>query len=157
MAEDDLASIVTLPDRWKRMVPPEEANYAGFHARFWGTKMEAPERPSPLNHPSISKPQLEIAQMDVDVETDNDESIDHSNDEDNIPGCHVLDVEPFPDGNIWIRAEYIRIFNHAFKFFEDDRGLLHRRPPLIVLTGQPGIGKCRCWDCMLILDLSILC
>ena len=90
--------------------------------------------------------------MDIDVDTDTEEGIDHGSDEHFIPGCHVLDVEPFPEGEIWIRAEYIRIFDYIFPYFENDRSLNYRKPQVIVLTGQSGIGKCHRQVMILMLD-----
>jgi hypothetical protein len=58
------------------------------------------------------------------------------------PGCHVLDINidgiEYP--RIWVRAEYLRIYD----FLEDcynDAVEKPGRAPGAVLTGQPGIGE----------------
>lgn len=63
-------------------------------------------------------------------------------DDDVIKGCHSLeiDIERFPYRKIWIRAEYIRIYDAIETFFKQSLypgGLV----PAAVITGQPGIGQ----------------
>lgn len=73
--------------------------------------------------------------MDVDVSEEEDD------DDDIIEGCYSLEIgfEDFQFPRIWIRAEYIRIY--------DALEVCYRTPsypymaPAAVITGQPGIGE----------------
>ena len=75
----------------------------------------------------------ETMDMDVNEEEDLDDDI--------IEGCYFLEIgiKNFEFPRIWIRAEYIRIYNAL-----EDR---YKKPsypylaPAVVITGQPGIGK----------------
>jgi len=62
-------------------------------------------------------------------------------DDDVIPGCYVLDlgIAGLPFAKIWIRAEYIRIFNYLQAYY--DRPRMNNLAPAVVITGQPGIGE----------------
>ena len=62
-------------------------------------------------------------------------------DDDIIPGCYVLDlgIAGLPFAKIWIRAEYIRIFNYLQAYY--DRPRMNNLAPAVVITGQPGIGE----------------
>ena len=62
-------------------------------------------------------------------------------DDDVIPGCYMLDIgiEGFRISKMWIRAEYIRIFNYIEDFFKQP-GIPSGSSPCAVITGQPGIG-----------------
>jgi hypothetical protein len=63
-------------------------------------------------------------------------------DDDFIPGCAILNIDidrlPFP--KIWIRAEYIRIYNYL-ESRETPPRIDNHIPPAAVVTGQPGIGE----------------
>ena len=66
-------------------------------------------------------------------------------DDDVISGCYFLDIG-IPDigiSRLWIRADYIRIFNF-FQTFYDERAKPMAKAPSGVLTGQPGIGESSC-------------
>ena len=86
----------------------------------------------------------------VDVKTDRGETTDNDEmwddfsdlDDDIIPGCYMLDIDlkGFPYPKIWIRADYIRVFNYLQVVY--DRPRLHDIAPAVVITGQPGIGEC---------------
>ncbi|CAA7262754.1 unnamed protein product [Cyclocybe aegerita] len=65
-----------------------------------------------------------------------------------LPGCYALKVgiPGFGYTSIWLRAEYIRIFNVCEEYFAKITGRQakkdsSRRPPSFVISGQPGIGK----------------
>jgi hypothetical protein len=70
-----------------------------------------------------------------------DEASTADSDDDIIPGCYVLDIDineiEFP--KIWIRAEYIRVFDSLYAYYNTTLSL--PRAPAAVVTGQPGIGK----------------
>lgn len=56
------------------------------------------------------------------------------------PRCYVLNVDiPGLEGKIWVRADYIRIFEFAEKFYAESSS--NPKPPCLVITGQPGIGE----------------
>jgi hypothetical protein len=59
-----------------------------------------------------------------------------------ISGCYVLDINipGLPISRLWIRADYIRIFNY-FQTIYDDYADLTEKAPSGVLTGQPGVGE----------------
>ena len=160
-AEDDFASIVAPSARWRELEPSGSPRFSQLHSRFWGKSMETDERLWLQNNPSIPKAYSPGTKMDVDGDTDSDtdaeESFDCNIDDDFIPGCHVLDTTPFPEGKIWIRAEFIRIFDYILKYFEGDDGALDDLPKVVILTGQPGIGECHRGASILILDLCLYC
>lgn len=69
------------------------------------------------------------------------------NDDDNddiIPGCYVLDIDndALKIKRIWIRAEYIRIYDHLVEYYNQKTSQVSEKiSPSVVITGQPGIGK----------------
>ncbi len=97
---------------------------AMLHAKFWRKSMEDEEK-------EWRKTQPENELMNADV------------DEDAIgPGCYILDFG-IPDigrSKLWIRKEYIRLYDFCEKYLESHR--TKQVPPSVVITGQPGIGKC---------------
>ena len=115
-----------------------------LHAMFWGKSMADEEKkwrdaqpPIPVEGAGLgNERQGEDESMDVDV------SGEEELDDDIIEGCHTLeiDIEGFEFPRIWIRAEYIRIYDALEAFY--------RKPsyppylaPAFVITGQPGIGE----------------
>jgi len=85
-----------------------------FHAKFWGVEEEG--RPSD--------------NMEVDDSTADEIS----------PRCYVLDIcIRGVEDKIWVRADYIRMFEFAEKFYAES--LSNPQSPCLVITGQPGIGK----------------
>ena len=89
---------------------------AQFHAKFWGVEEEG----------GLSD------NMEVDDLTADDHEIS--------PRCYVLDtgVQGVED-MIWVRADYIRMFEFAEKFYAES--VPNPLSPCLVITGQPGIGK----------------
>ena len=69
---------------------------------------------------------------------------DDNADNELIPGCYELDVNPTGSDvdTIWICAEYIRAYNYTESRY--DLCYKHRRAQAIVYTGHPGIGECGC-------------
>lgn len=67
---------------------------------------------------------------------DNDES-------EVVRGCFALDLDNvgFAISKLWVRKDYLRIYDHCDSHCEDIRRLEHLRPS-VVITGQPGIGEC---------------
>ena len=70
--------------------------------------------------------------MDVDVSEEEDDVIE---------GCCFLELdnEDLNISNIWIRAEYIRIYNALESCLESCYQKAFKRAPAAVITGQPGI------------------
>jgi hypothetical protein len=108
-----------------------------FHDMFWGVSMADEEQKWRDAQPSMPGLGNECQGGD---EMD-DVSEDEEEDDDIIEGCHFLEIgiRGFKFPRIWIRAEYIRIYNALEGH--------HRKPyypylaPAVIITGQPGIGK----------------
>jgi len=129
--EQDFASIVLpaeyLPE-WFHL-RNKDNSLVRLHSKFWGKSL-ACEEPELSNNLSHTKSADEDKDMDVDA-VDNDF----------IPGCAILDIgiENLPFQKIWIRADYIRVYN----FLEDCEApqVTNNVAPGAVITGQPGIGE----------------
>ncbi|KAF8350326.1 hypothetical protein F5887DRAFT_944842 [Amanita rubescens] len=95
-----------------RQAPPN-APLTQFHAKFWGVEEEG----------GLSD------NMEVD-----DSTADIS------PRCYILDIGiRGVEDKIWVRADYIRMFEFAEKFYAES--LSKPLSPCLVIAGQPGIGK----------------
>jgi hypothetical protein len=125
-----------------------------FHAKFWGKSMAEEERDWRNTQLPISAIGGEFGDEDhgdkrMDEIGDDvmDEGTGTDLDDDIIPGCYMLDIdidqwEDLPSQRIWIRADYIRIWDELTDHYNTypSKG----RAPAAVLTGQPGIGKSLC-------------
>ncbi|KAF8519112.1 hypothetical protein BU17DRAFT_20174, partial [Hysterangium stoloniferum] len=102
---------------------------AQFHTKFWGTSMKD-------ERDAWSKADGQGALNDFEMDVDDDGEADI------LPGCYSLriDIEGFVSF-IWVRAEYIRIFDACEKTYDKvmPRSKITGRPPSFVITGQPGI------------------
>jgi hypothetical protein len=98
-----------------------------FHSKFWGTSM-AVEESEWLTQKSVS----DLVESDGD-RMDVDNQID--------PGCYMLDIgiQDIPLQNIWIRTDYIRVFDYVQQYYDGVR--VQNIAPAIIITGQPGIGN----------------
>ena len=122
LTQQDFASIVLpaeyLPE-WFHL-RNEDNPLVQLHSKFWGKRLTC-EEPEPSNNLPDD--------MDVDAV------------DDFIPGCAILDIgiENLPFQKIWIRADYIRVYN----FLEDFEApqATNNVAPGAVITGQPGIGE----------------
>ena len=122
---------------------------AQFHTKFWGKSMEEEEeewrnaQPPPLTgDEGHDRDDKMDGDRDGDAGMDEDEGMDQGDkDNDVIPGCYMLDIsiEGLEISKMWIRAEYIQIFDYIEAFFKKP-GFPPGRPPSAVITGQPGIG-----------------
>jgi hypothetical protein len=67
---------------------------------------------------------------------------EEGNDDDIGPGCYLLDLEVPELGRsmLWIRNDYIRLYKCCNEYLESCRN--EELPPSVIITGQPGIGKC---------------
>ena len=74
----------------------------------------------------------------MDVDTSKGEDLD----DDFIKGCYFLEIgiRRVRIPRLWIRAEYIRIYN-ALEAYYQMRPLFSNQAPAAVITGQPGIGE----------------
>jgi hypothetical protein len=101
---------------WNSHKAPLDAPLTQFHAKLWGVEEEGG-----LND-----------NMEVDDSTADGNEIN--------PRCYVLDIgiRGVEDGKIWVRADYIRMFEFAEKFYAES--LSNPESPCLVITGQPGIG-----------------
>ena len=85
---------------------------------------------------------------DLDDDRSEEEDLDEDGteekdlDDDLIDGCHFLDIDidNFRYPKIWIRAEYIRIYDDVKNLYEKG-SLLNNILSAAVITGQPGIGE----------------
>jgi hypothetical protein len=56
-------------------------------------------------------------------------------------GCYILDLRiPEIHSKVWVRKDYIRLYNYCTKYVDDRRENLQSLS--VVITGQPGIGEC---------------
>ena len=165
VSESTFASVVTVPSYMQPWTILHRSHpLALLHAKFWGKNMVDEEQQwlnaqqaSPATGSEFGlRVQEEEERMDavvnekmvVDETAVVDETMDELDpDDDVISGCYMLDIGI--DGlfsKVWIRAEYIRIFN-AINAYYDDPPLIDRAP-CVVITGQPGIGELvTFWDC----------
>ena len=109
-----------------------------LHVKFWGKSM-ADEEQKWRNAQSAtpmegSRPGNECQggyePMDADVSEEGDDVIE---------GCCFLELdnEDLDISSIWIRAEYIRIYDALESCYQN----AFKRAPAVVITGQPGIGE----------------
>lgn len=138
MAQDSsLSSIVPtythLPP-WHRLCETEPL--ARLHAKFWQRSMEAEAR-------EWRKTQLEDEPMVVDAEkqTGNDDIEDTDGEDNEInTDCYILQIDIPGREQLWIRKEYIRLYNCCDYYLSSGRPSMKLRS--VVITGQPGIGEC---------------
>jgi hypothetical protein len=57
------------------------------------------------------------------------------------PGCFILNfyIEGFP--KLWIRKDFIRIYDHCHQHVNNFQGNAQLIPPSVIIRGQPGIGE----------------
>jgi hypothetical protein len=129
MFESSSLASVVCNETWKA---DDNTPLALFHEKFWGKSMKDEES-------EWRKSQIRTDQ-DQDETTNQEEITDM--DDDIIPGCYALDISipRIPVSHLWIRADYIRVFNY-FQAFYDKHAKPMAKVPSGVLTGQPGIGK----------------
>ncbi|TDL23661.1 hypothetical protein BD410DRAFT_802458 [Rickenella mellea] len=90
-----------------------------WHKHFWGN-------PLPQEHTTIS-------------ESDSNENRDGDGKNDDLLPDPILDMG---DMGLLIRAEYLRVYAHVEQIYNVNGE--KSRPPAVVVTGQPGIGKHYC-------------
>ncbi len=120
---------------WRRLHKTELL--ARLHAKFWCRSMEAEE--------SVwRRTQLENEPMNVDVDEGTggcNNTEDTEGEDDQIGrGCYVLRIGIPGIEQIWIRKDYIQLYNCCDDYLKSDRQ--DTTPLSVVITGQPGIGEC---------------
>ncbi|KAJ3510252.1 hypothetical protein NLJ89_g4784 [Agrocybe chaxingu] len=125
------SSIVDSLESHSWLLLPLSSPHARFHDNFWGKSMED-ERNAWRQSEGLPPLDDEADDGEVDI----------------LPGCYALKIgiPGFGYTSIWLRAEYIRIFNVCEEYFAEITGRQakkdsSRRPPSFVISGQPGIGK----------------
>jgi hypothetical protein len=134
---------------------------AQLHSKFWGKSMKEEEqqwRDSQMSEDRRSRAQGEDEYMDqnmdegmnqdansvtedstVTEDADVTEIVNVDEDEDIIEGSYVLDTGIRTIKKIWIRTDYIRIYDCLEKQYNDAAKV--DLEPGVVITGQPGIGE----------------
>ena len=130
----DFASVVYTnqdPTTWQKLRDTDP--FTLFHAKFWGKSMAVEEQ----EWRSVQSGDPARAREDQDGDDPMGDDVDE--DDDIIPGCYLLDLGI--DGTkIWIRADYIRIYNFLEAHYEKSPAPSFRAPAAVI-TGQPGIGQ----------------
>ncbi|KAI0248219.1 hypothetical protein BJV78DRAFT_1239036 [Lactifluus subvellereus] len=117
----------TLDSVWAALKLPGNHPLSQLRDKFWNYSVEQEQIEWRRNHP-------EGETMKVDQD---DESIASEIG----PGSYPLDlgIKGLEQSKLWIRQDYIRIYNYCQQFYDKLGG--DDLPPSVVITGQPGIGK----------------
>ena len=108
-----------------------------LHARYWGNPIQGDEPEHPT--PSEGQP----------IGDDEDQPMGDDEDQSEVgPGCFALNlgIQSLRTQRLWVRKDYIRFYDHCVTRY--NRGWNRpnpdtaRRAPSVVITGQPGIGRC---------------
>jgi hypothetical protein len=145
-----LASVIgTRPEvlaEWESFRVLPDLQPAKWHAEFWGKSIADDEQkwrdaqsPTSLEGSELGNEGRHGGNGDESMDVDMSEGVDL--DDDVMPGCYFLeiDIEGFPYPKIWIRAEYIRIYD-ALEAHYQKRSYPYVAPGAVI-TGQPGIGE----------------
>ena len=124
-----LADVVEfIGEPWNKLVAA--SRFSKFHAKFWGKSMPGEGEQA---WPNLQSADVDVTMGDGDDDADNEV----------IPGCCELDVDPNPVSDvdmIWIRAEYLRVYHYTESRY--DLCYKRRKAQAVVYTGQPGSGEC---------------
>jgi hypothetical protein len=128
---------------WEPFKSSSDSLPAQWHEKFWGKSMAEEEQK--WRDAQLLKP-LEGSGLGNEP-WGGDESMymgmseAEGLDDDVIEGCYSLevDIEGFAYPRIWIRAEYIRIYNALESHYAEPS--YPYLAPSAVITGQPGIGE----------------
>jgi hypothetical protein len=133
----DFASVVAVDQvltPWQKLDDDSEDPFTLLHAKWWGKSM-AIEEQEWRRYQSLDPGGDDSMDEDVDkgLETDVDDDV--------IPGCYLLDLgDDFSE--IWIRADYIRIYDFLEAHYKTNPAPSFRAPAAVI-TGQPGVGEFR--------------
>ena len=113
-----------------------------FHKAFWGVPLGSGY--TELHNSIIPSDSMEIdTELGDSVEIDTDAVHEPGDDQgDLLPKALLLDrsLEAM-DSKLLVRAEYIRIYKLVEQIYNEHKCDSSRRPPAVVVTGQPGIGN----------------
>jgi hypothetical protein len=93
-------------------------------------------------------------------EEDEGEGEDEVEIDDYIEGCRVLDINiEGIESSIWVRAEYIRIFDHIAELHRDltSSKRIDERSYCVIITGQRGIGEFNLTESICLSTLKAVC
>lgn len=145
-AGSSLASVISVPDYTLfHKVTTEDAYIpAQLHQKFWGK----PIMEEIAWRTYLKKGGREDEDQDQDVRTFDDTHQDQDDDQDEtsdgeddiIPGCCALDFGHIDRQSIWIRADYIRIYDYIEGHYNKHAKRVGRAPSAVV-TGEPGVGE----------------
>jgi len=134
-------------EQWEAI--DNDESLALFHAKFWGKGMAIEEEEWSSTQPPVADIGSELKGTELDGERPIGKAVDGKTDgdrtdldsDDIIAGCYMLDIgiDDFPFPKIWVRADYIRIFDYLQAYYDWPRA--HDIAPAVVITGQPGIGE----------------
>jgi hypothetical protein len=125
--EKSIESIISPQDRFKWMKLDDDHELVKLHRKFW---LEGEYWNRLLNLPWHE---------DAD-EDDGDESADEG-DGHGIRSGYVLDLDmDFGRSSVWVRKEYIRMYKRCTDHLGAAKNT--EETPSVVITGQPGIGRC---------------
>lgn len=105
----------------------QDARLSRFHTKYWNESIDQDESKWVQAHTKLTHTEL----------TDTDES-------EVVRGCFRLDLGHHFDSKLWVRKDYIRIYDYCVNRYEHVRNKL-RKAPSVVITGQPGLGECFSW------------
>jgi hypothetical protein len=110
---------------WPKLDPIEVLSK--LHAKYWGEDIHKDERRW-----------LEMQTGGQLTPTDASEV---------APGCFALnlDIDFLYPSSLWVREDYIRLYDYCSVYCDKAQNSRNRRAPSIVITGQPGIGRYRCY------------
>ena len=121
--------------RWHKLA--DDYGFARLHTKFWRKGMLDQEEEwcgkqgsdSNASMHGSDDPDREVNPMDV------------GGDDDVGPGCYFLDIglEELRLKNIWIRSEYLRMYDYCIERCNGAVGM-NQAAPSIAIIGQPGIG-----------------
>ncbi|KAF8337726.1 hypothetical protein F5887DRAFT_531087 [Amanita rubescens] len=136
--ESNFTSVVRFAPlgQWPKI--DDDQPFAKLHAKFWGISMlheEQEWRNSQQPIPAVGDELETEDHMDMNFDADDVDA-------DVIPGCYVLNIgiKGLERSKIWIRADYIRVYNYL-ETINDGISKAEGVAPGAIITGQPGIGK----------------
>jgi hypothetical protein len=131
---------------WPRLEDLEPLSQ--LHTKYWGNPIQG-------NEPELQLPSESQAISDEGQAMDDDLDESQAMDDDSGEGqreigtgCFVLDLgnESLKTQALWVRRDYLRFYEYCNLYCNSvlDSQLGHRSKtaPSVVITGQPGIGRC---------------
>ena len=116
--------------RWTKLDNTDQL--VELHRRFW---LEGAHRDDLVN----------VHEDEVADQSNEDESIEEDDDH-GIRSGYVLDLGmAFRHSNVLVRKEYIRMYSRCTQHLDaktSKRKRTKQNAPSVVITGQPGIGRC---------------